>query len=432
MEDEMSMQNKQSQPLSEETIETATAKQGAEAQERVAVYLKSLSAKTRRRHKDELKVLRKYLADVRNIPVSGNLETDLTPWRVLTKEQVLDFVEWMRMQGYAQESIITCLYTIKTYCRMASEAEILSAYEYGRIQGIRLVKDKQQAPGNALVPSRPLSKKKLIPLNISEQQAECLLRQPNTPQGARDELLLCLLLLQGLWPTEIATLPADAIDLEARTLTVYRTLAREKQVHMLMDETRTAARRYLSFCSPSTLLLMGSRKGGHLTGHVTDRAIHDRVRALGARVGLPTLSPQDCHRYWEQSTQRTSSQEKPLPVSRTPALTSRRVKTQSDLFNRQAFEESLSHQGVPAQALSSLISDFRLFVPLLIKAIGEEQFLEIVAKSSADLRLSSQPESWRATIKYLVEWAQEEIRLYVPMEERSGETPSPPSLWEER
>jgi site-specific recombinase XerC len=371
------------------------------------------------------------LADERNIPVSGNLETDLIPWKILTRKQVLDFVEWMRAQGYAQESIITCLYTIKAYCRMASEAGILSTSEYERIRTIQLVKDKQQASSDAPVPPRLLSKKKSTPLYISAQQAERLLQQPNTPQGARDELLLCLLLLQGLWPTEIATLPADAIDLKTGTLTVYRTLAREKQVHPLTDETRTAARRYLTFCSPSALLLMGSRKGGHLTGHITDRAIHDRVRALGARVGLPTLSPQDCHRYWEQSTQRTSSQEKPLPVSRTPALTSRRVKTQSDLFNRQAFEESLSHQGVPAQALSSLVSDFRLFVPLLIKAIGEEQFLAIVAKSSADLQLSSQPESWRATIKYLVHWAQEEIRLYGPTEEQSGETPSPPSLWDE-
>ena len=423
------MQHQSSQSLDDEAMETPTEKQKAEAQERVAVYLKSLSAKTRRRHEDELKVLRKYLTDERNIPVSGNLETDLIPWKVLARELVLDFVEWMRAQGYAQESIITCLYTIKAYCRMASEAGILSTSEYERIRSIRLAKDKQQATSDTPAPPGPLSKKKSTPVRISAQQAERLLQQPNTPQGARDELLLCLLLLQGLWPTEIATLPADAIDLKTGTLTVYRTLAREKQVHPLTDETHTAARRYLSFCTPSTLLLMGSRKGGHLTGHMTDRAIHDRVRALGARVGLPTLSPQDCHRYWEQSTQRTTSEEKPLPVRKTPPLTSWRVKTQSDLFNRQAFEASLRRLGVPDQALSPLINDFRLFVPLLIKALGEQQFLEIVARSSADLRLNAQPESWETTIKYLVQWAREEIRLYEPTQGPSDETPS---LWEEQ
>ncbi len=72
---------------------------------------------------------------------------------------------------------------------------------------------------------------------------------------------------------EIATLPADAIDLNTGMLTVYRMLAREKQVHPLTGETLMAAQRYLSFCSPSSLLLMGSRKGGLLTGHMTDRAI---------------------------------------------------------------------------------------------------------------------------------------------------------------
>jgi site-specific recombinase XerD len=409
------MQHQPSQPLDDEAREALTGIQEVEAQERVTVYLKSLSAKTRRRHEDELKVLRKYLADEKNIPISGNLERDLFLWRVLTKEQVLDFVEWMRAQGYAQESIITFLYTIKTYCRMALEAKILSTSEYERIRAIQLVKNKQQALGDALARSRPLSKKKTTPLPISAQQAERLLQQPNTPQGARDELLLYLLLLQGLWPTEIATLPADAIDLRTGTLTVYRTLAGEKQVHPLTEETRTVARQYLSFCSPSTLLLMGSRKGGNLTGHMTDRAINDRVRALGTRVGLSTLSPQDCHRYWEQTLQqRIASEEKPLLARRTPPLTSRRVKTQSDLFNRQAFESSLRRLGVPDQALSPLINDFRLFVPLLIKTLGEEQFLKIIARSSADLRLNSQPESWETTIKYLVQWAQEEIRLYEP------------------
>ena len=417
------MQHQPFQSFASEATEAPTEKQKAEAQEQVGVYLKSLSAKTRRRHEDELKVLRKYLEGKRNISVSGNLETDLTPWKVLTRELVLDFVEWMRDQGYAQESIITCLYTIKAYCRMTSEAGILSTPEYERIRSIQLVKDKQVA-NNTPTPPRSLSKKKLTPLHISAQQAERLLQQPDIPQGTRDKLLLCLLLLQGLWPTEIATLPADAINLEAGTLTVYRTLAREKQVHPLMDETLTTARHYLSFCSPSALLLMGSRKGGYLTGHMTDRAIHDRVRALGARIGLPTLSPQDCHRYWEQSMQQTTSEEKALPVRKTPPLTSWRVKAQSDLFNRQAFEGSLRRLGVPDQAISPLINDFRLFVPLLIKALGEQQFLEIVARSSANLKLNSQPESWETTIQYLVHWAQEEIRLYEPMQEPSDETPS--------
>ncbi len=407
---------------------TSMEKQETEAQERVRAYLKSLSARTRQRHEDELKVLLKYLAHKRIIPVSGNLETDLFLWKVWTREQVLDFVAWMRTQGYAQESIITCLYTIKTYCRMASEVGILSTSEYGRIRAIQLEKDKQPVSGDITRPSRPLSKKKPSPLPISASQAERLLQQPNTPQGARDGLLLCLLLQQGLWPMEIATLPVDAIDLSTGTLTVYRTLAREKQVHPLTGETLTAAQRYLSFCSPSTRLLMGSRKGGYLTGQMTDRAIHDRVRALGERVGLSTLSPQDCHRYWEQASQGIASEEKSLLTRKTPPLTSWRVKTQSDLFNRQAFESSLRRLEVPEQDLSPLIDDFRLFIPLLIKTLGEEDLLGIIAKGSADLRLNAQPKSWETTIKYLMRWAQAEIRLYEPTQ---GSPEEPSSLWKE-
>jgi integrase len=43
---------------------------------------------------------------------------------------------------------------------------------------------------------------------------------------------------------------------------------------------------------------MGSRKGGKLTGTMSERAITDRVRVLGEAIGLVGLSAHDARHYW--------------------------------------------------------------------------------------------------------------------------------------
>ena len=45
-------------------------------------------------------------------------------------------------------------------------------------------------------------------------------------------------------------------------------------------------------------MLLVSRKGGQLQGHMTERAINDRVGTLGERIGVQGLSPHDCRHYW--------------------------------------------------------------------------------------------------------------------------------------
>jgi len=46
---------------------------------------------------------------------------------------------------------------------------------------------------------------------------------------------------------------------------------------------------------------LGSRKGGILQGAMSDRAITDRVRVLGERLGIEGLSAHDCRHYWATS-----------------------------------------------------------------------------------------------------------------------------------
>ncbi len=51
---------------------------------------------------------------------------------------------------------------------------------------------------------------------------------------------------------------------------------------------------------------MGSRKGGKLEGVMSERAITDRVRELGERIGVKGLSAHDCRHDWAKSAVKES------------------------------------------------------------------------------------------------------------------------------
>ncbi len=73
------------------------------------------------------------------------------------------------------------------------------------------------------------------------------------------------------------------------------------QTHKLSADTVRALHAWFdSGDAPGTgSLLRGSRKGGELTeAGMSERAITDRVRALGEQAGLEGLSAHDCRHYW--------------------------------------------------------------------------------------------------------------------------------------
>jgi integrase len=128
-----------------------------------------------------------------------------------------------------------------------------------------------------------------------------LINQPDTAQGRRDAVLICLLLEHGLRVGEVAGLTVDDIDLVARAIRFYRPKVDKVQVHRLSPATFAALEAWFdSGDAPSAgPLLRASRKGGILTdAGMTERAITGRVRALGEEIGIEGLSAHDCRHYW--------------------------------------------------------------------------------------------------------------------------------------
>ena len=83
-----------------------------------------------------------------------------------------------------------------------------------------------------------------------------------------------------------------------------------------------------------------------------------------------------------------------------------------DLFDKEAFQESLRRQGCAESFVAPITSDFRLFVPLVFRGLGQKKILSIVEQARSELKLGEQEPAWREAAKYIVGWSDEQIEAY--------------------
>ena len=180
--------------------------------------------------------------------------------------------------------------------------------------GAGLRPDGRQARGQRPPPTRK-GAKKAQPVALTPDQAARLKAQPDTPQGRRDALLLCLLLDHGLRVGEVAGLAVRDFDLAAGELRFYRPKVDKIQTHRLTADTLAAARAYLvQQVTDRTLRRRRGRPcGPRARGRalqdagMTARALTARVRDLGAAVGLVGLSAHDLRHYWATRAARSGT-----------------------------------------------------------------------------------------------------------------------------
>ena len=83
-----------------------------------------------------------------------------------------------------------------------------------------------------------------------------------------------------------------------------------------------------------------------------------------------------------------------------------------NVFSQKSFQESLRQQGCPESFIAPVTSDFRLFVPLLIRHVGEEQLFKVVDEARQEFGLGDQEPAWRLACKHIVGWAEAEVAEY--------------------
>lgn len=283
----------QKNPLTELTkLEVGKLANEAAARSALADYQSRKSDNTLRRQKAALRLFQRFLTTL-----SLDLDLSALPsWENVTWGLVAAFQKWMLLKGYSIGTINVRLSTVKVYAKLATKAGHMDIGEFSLIQAVQGYGHQE---GIRLDDKRLLKRqgfKKARPLPINENLAAELKAQPDSPQGKRDAVIICLLLDHGLRVGELALLKTKDIDLKNNTLTFYRPKVSKHQTHKLSQDSIQSLGNYLELAENN--LLLGSRKDGSLHGGMSIRAITKRVKDLGERVGLHGLSAHDLRHYW--------------------------------------------------------------------------------------------------------------------------------------
>jgi integrase len=278
----------------------------AASHSRFSDYHLRRAAHTLRRQQADLALFARFLEAMQVL--SGDFMQDPEAWRGVTWGLVEGFAKWQLQEGYTVSSVNVRISTLKAYARLAMQAGTLPPQEYALIRAVQGYNRRETQRINQRRPLQRRGLKKAAPVPLTHEQAGALKTHPDTPQGRRDTLMMCLLLDHGLRVGELAALRAESLDLDSGLMRFNRPKVGKDQVHRLSRDTLRAARLYAGLGDmpeAGAPLLRRSLKNGHLsTAGMSDRAITKRVNTLGEEHGIFGLSAHDCRHYWATNAAR--------------------------------------------------------------------------------------------------------------------------------
>jgi integrase len=256
------------------------------------------------RQQSDLQRFAEYLAIMNTATTADALATDPEAWRGMTWKLLTGFVEWQLHTGFAVASCNVRLSTVRTYAALACRAGVIDEAEYRAIKAVNGYGDKEQQRIDESRDVKRVGTKKAAAVSLTDEQMKALVsNHPDTPQGRRNRLMMCLLLNLGLRLGEVMSLRANDFDLEAGTVTLYRPQVGKTQRCNLIGGLWDAARSYITHdvIDPQAPLLRASIKGGSLSATnmgLTRFGVAKRVQKLGRTVGVENLSPHDLRHSW--------------------------------------------------------------------------------------------------------------------------------------
>lgn len=277
-----------------------------------ALYHAEQTANTHVAQQQALAIFAAYLAQAGVRREAIDLYHDADAWRGMSKGLLLGFRAWLLNAGYAIGTINHRLAVVRQYCTLAHEVGTIpdDAYEL-----LLTVKGYNGKTGRNLDAQRTKegtatrkSTKKAMPTPVARTAAITLKHTTTQPARARrsqhdqqierrDALLMGLLIEHALRVSEVASLNIEHLVLAEGTLTLYRQKTDETQTHKLKQHTLLAAEAYLA-----ELATAGRTHGPLFVGYqgkrITRYGLYDRVRLLGAQLGIEHLSPHDLRHFW--------------------------------------------------------------------------------------------------------------------------------------
>lgn len=293
-------------PLARGTLaQAAQAADTAAAGGVFARYRADLAAETLRAQGADLDRWARYLGAVGAEGAGCSWADEPSCWAGVSWGLVEGFTRWQEAEGYSLSSIARALSTVRGYAKQAARAGVLSAEALALIGTVKSPAPRSKAARNrdAQRETTRTGAKKAEAVRLTPGQARALKRDhPDTAEGRRDALLMCLLLDHGLRVSEVADLKVTDLDLSRGLMSFYRRKVAKVQVHKLTRDTVRAARRYYDAGdapAAGQLLRTVERRGADtLGGPLSVQGARELVARLGRRVGAEGLSPHDCRHFW--------------------------------------------------------------------------------------------------------------------------------------
>jgi integrase len=241
------------------------------------------------------------------------LRENPTAWGFVTDLLLLDYRQRLLNEAYGRATIRRHFEMLRKLITVAYRAGgICDEQEMHRILAIRSYEGRRGTP--LPYPPRPNSIRTApehrIPL--SPEQAHILKHtHPNSPQGRRDALLMCLLLDHGLHIKALTALKVQGFDLKHGVLYFAFPKGSEPQLLVLSLDTVLALQTYLAagdVLMPGSLFRVMTKKGRAGRAGMETRHITERVDTLGAQLlGRSHLTPQDCRYFWAMAAVRNGT-----------------------------------------------------------------------------------------------------------------------------
>ena len=237
-----------------------------------------------------------------DLPLLTDLFHDATQWQVITVGWLKMFRVWLLDSGYAVSTVNRMTVTIKVYARLAWHSGQLDNDTYKQIDAIETftndfyIDEKRTAKGKDI---RKSSEKTQANFLTDGQLAVLKSSQGTQPVNRRDELMIGLLANLGLRASEVAGLTVGNVDLNNKTIRVYRRKTNTTDVltYRNYDDLVSAMVAYMPYLldDDNAPLLRASRTNGELTGKPMTRVtVSRRVQTLGKKLfGIDNLSSHD-------------------------------------------------------------------------------------------------------------------------------------------
>ena len=272
-----------------------------------AEYHATCRPNTLKRQFYDLRCLCTFLLEQKQVRLTP-LELALSPqaWHGMTYGLLADFRTWMLQQGFSIGTINNRIATVHKYCQLAgpppkgigviSEQELRAILTISGYAG-KVARNVDQHRLSNKTPTR-VGRKKADFTRLSAQEA-VQLRRTTTPSPppqrfprehdqvlqARDAVMWSLLDEHLLRVSELVTLAIEDVDLEEKTITVYREKGNETWMYEMGPQTEAHLQVYLK-----QLQALGRTHGPLFLGYgdkpMTTSAINKRVGKLGEQLGF--------------------------------------------------------------------------------------------------------------------------------------------------